>query len=200
MAGIIKFGAYIPKYRLGPETLGWNSRSERAVANFDEDSLTMAVAAGLDCIDDIDRKKIDGLIFASTTPPYAEKQSASIIAEALDLRQDLYTSDITGVLKCGTSALRSAIDSVVAESCQLILVLVSDSRQAPPRSDVERNSGDGAVAFLIGTQGVIAEFDGFYAVSQNILDNWRSSNDPFVRTWEDRFSTEEGLYRVLHAA
>lgn len=200
MAGIIKFGAYIPKYRLGPETLGWNSRSERAVANFDEDSLTMAVAAGLDCIDDIDRGKIDGLIFASTTPPYAEKQSASIIAEALDLRQDLFTSDITGVLKCGTSALRSALDSVIAGSCQLILVLVSDSRQAPPRSDVERNSGDGAVAFLIGTQNVIAEFDGFYAVSQNILDNWRSSNDPFVRTWEDRFSTEEGLYRVLQAA
>jgi 3-hydroxy-3-methylglutaryl CoA synthase len=197
LAGIIKFGAYIPKYRLGPKTVGWNSSSERAVANFDEDSITMAVAAGFDCINNIDRNKIDGVIFASTTSPYAEKQSASIVAEALDLRQNLFTIDMAGALKCGVSALRSALDSVIAGSCRLVLVLVSDSRQASPRSDVERNSGDGAVAFLIGTEDVIAECDGFYAFSQNILDNWRSSNDPFVNTWEDRFSTEEGLDRVL---
>ena len=30
-----------------------------------------------------------------------------------------------------------------------------------------------------------------------MLDNWRSSGDPFVRSWEDRFATEEGLERIV---
>ena len=32
---------------------------EKVVANYDEDSLTMAVAAGIDCLTEIDRKKVD---------------------------------------------------------------------------------------------------------------------------------------------
>ena len=50
MAGIIAHGAYVPRFRLGPDTLGWTASTERAAANFDEDSVTMAVAAGLDCL------------------------------------------------------------------------------------------------------------------------------------------------------
>ena len=106
MVGIAAFGAYIPRYRLGVDTTGWNSAQERSVANFDEDSVTMAVAAGLDCLQGQDRQSIDGLVFATTTPPYAEKQCAAIIAEALDLRRDIFSADVTGVLRAGTSALK----------------------------------------------------------------------------------------------
>lgn len=200
MVGIISFGGYVPKYRLGADTVGWHSSHERSVANFDEDTVTMGVAAGYECIKGLDRKQIDGLIFATTTPPYSEKQCASIVAEALDLSNSLFTSDVTDGLKCGTSALRSAFDAISAGSCNQILVIVSDSRQGPPRSETERNAGDGAVGFLIGAHNVIAEYEGFYSVSRNILDNWRSSGDPFVRTWEDRFAVEEGLESVLDDA
>ena len=134
MVGIINFGAYIPKYRLGADTVGWHSTQERSVANFDEDTVTMGVAAGYECLRGLDRKEVDGLIFASTTPPYSEKQCAAIVAEALDLSENLFTSDVTDVLKCGTSALRLAFDAVVAGSCNQKLVIVSDSRQGPPRS------------------------------------------------------------------
>ena len=74
MVGIKSFGAYVPKYRLGKETANWGSPSEKAVANFDEDSVTMAVAAGRHCLKGIDPNEIDGLLFATTTPPYTEKQ------------------------------------------------------------------------------------------------------------------------------
>ncbi|MBO54569.1 MAG: 3-hydroxy-3-methylglutaryl CoA synthase [Dehalococcoidia bacterium] len=200
MVGIINFGAYIPKYRLGADTIGWHSNQERSVANFDEDTVTMAVAAGYECIKGFDRGQIDGLIFASTTPPYSEKQCAAIVAEALDLNENLFTSDVTDVLKCGTTALRSAFDAISAGSCGLMLVIISDSRQGPPRSETERNSGDGAVGFLLGSHNVIAEYEGFYSVTKNLLDNWRSNGDPFVRTWEDRFAIEEGLENVLNDA
>ena len=89
-AGIVSYGAYVPIYRLSREEIVrvWGSgyrKGEKAVANCDEDSLTMGVAAALDCLKGCDRGPVDGLYFASTSAPYREKQSASIIAAALDL-------------------------------------------------------------------------------------------------------------------
>ena len=200
MPGITAYGAYVPRYRLGPDTLGWNSPGERAVANFDEDSVTMAVAAGADCLRVIDRNSVDALVFASTTPPYAEKQCAAIVATALDLRPDIFTADVTNVLRAGTAALKTALDSVIAGSASRVLVVASDHRQGPPRGETERNSGDGAAAFLVDSEALLAEWEYSYSLTENMLDAWRSSGDPFVRTWEDRFATEEGLERLIGQA
>ena len=187
----------MPRYRLGAATEGWNSSVERSIANFDEDSVSMAVAAGIDCLKGRDRQEIDGLLFATTTPPYAEKQCASIIANALDLRRDIFSADITDVLRAGTTALKSALDSVTAGSASNVLVIASDNRQGPPKGDAERNSGDGAAAFVVSREDVVAELDGFYTITENMMDTWRSAGDFFVRSWEDRFSIEEGLERIL---
>ena len=200
MAGIAAFGAYIPRYRLGASTEGWGSRAERSVANFDEDSVTMAVAAALDCLTGRDRQQIDGLLFATTTPPYAEKGCASIIANALDLRRDIFTADITDVLRSGTTALKQALDSVAAGSASQVLVIASDNRQGAPKGDAERSSGDGAAAFIVSGENVVAELEGSYSISENMMDVWRSAGDPFVRSWEDRFAIEEGLERILSDA
>ena len=197
MAGIAAFGAYVPRYRMGASTEGWNSRAERSVANFDEDSVTMAVAAGLDCLSGCDRQDIDGLLFATTTPPYAEKGCASIIATALDLRRDIFTADITDVLRAGTTVLKQALDSVAAGSAARVLVIASDNRQGAPKGDAERNSGDGAAAFIVSRDDVVAEHEGSYSISENMMDVWRSAGDQFVRSWEDRFAIEEGLERIL---
>ena len=200
MVGIAAYGAYVPRFRLGAGTSGWNTGSERSVANFDEDSVTMAVAAGLDCLRGRDRQSVDGLIFATTTPPYAEKQCAAIIAEALDLRRDIFSADVTDVLRAGTNGLKAALDSVAAGSAKQVLVIASDSRQGAPKGDTERNSGDGAAAFMVSQEDTIASLEGFYSITDNMLDNWRSAQDPFVRSWEDRFTTEEGLERILGEA
>ena len=197
MAGIAAVGAYVPRYRLGSSTDGWGSRVERSVANFDEDSVTMAVAAGLDCLTGRNREDIDGLLFATTTPPYAEKGCASIIATALDLRRDIFTADITDVLRAGTTALKQALDSVAAGSARQVLVIASDNRQGAPKGEAERNSGDGAAAFIVSNENVIAELEGSYSISENMMDVWRSAGDQFVRSWEDRFAIEEGLERIL---
>ena len=64
MVGITSYGAYIPKYRLGRDVIAkaWGPRflsGERAVANYDEDSLTMATEAALK-LPSGDRFKIGG--------------------------------------------------------------------------------------------------------------------------------------------
>ena len=74
MAGIISFGAYIPAHRLSRALIAENWETgglpgERAVANYDEDSLTMAVAAARKCMHQVAPKKIDALYFATTPPP-----------------------------------------------------------------------------------------------------------------------------------
>jgi hydroxymethylglutaryl-CoA synthase len=195
--GIESYGVHIPKYRLGNETTGWDSNIERAVANFDEDSVTMAVASGTSCLSGIDRNTVDGLLFATTTPPYEEKQCASIIANALDLRRDIFTADVTGVLRAGTSAMKMAMDSLQAGSASRVLVIAADTRLTAPRADIERHLGDGAVALLLADNKGAATIEGSYTISENMLDVWRSGGDSFIRSWEDRFMTEEGLERIL---
>ena len=197
MVGIRASGVYIPKYRLGKDTAGWGSSSEKAIANFDEDSVTMAVAAGKDCLRDIDRETVDGLLFATTTPPYVEKQCASIIATALDLRRDIFTADVAGVLRAGTSGIKMAADSIRAGSAGHVLVVAADTRLAAPRGDMERNLGDGAAAVLLAQDGVTATLEWTHSISETMLDLWRSQGDTFVRSWEDRFMIEEGYERIL---
>ena len=111
MAGIASYGAYIPLYRLDRAeiTKAWGGQfpvpGEKAVASYDEDSITMAYAAAADCLTGIDRKKVGGLYFASTTSPYKEKQASTTIAGALALGTEIRTADFSGSLRAGTIAL-----------------------------------------------------------------------------------------------
>ncbi|MEK7848458.1 MAG: 3-oxoacyl-[acyl-carrier-protein] synthase III C-terminal domain-containing protein [Chloroflexota bacterium] len=200
MAGIVSFGAYVPWHRLGKETAGWSAAGEKAIANCDEDSITLAVAAALDCLQGVDRKKVDGLFFASTSSPYREKDAAPLIATACDLREDIRTADFTGSLRGATTALLSALDAVKAGSARSILVVAAETRTPQPRSDLETTLGDGAAAFLVGTEGVVAEVEAAFSVAHEIQDMWRSEGDPFVRTGEDRFVVDEGYFPPLVAA
>ena len=50
IAGITSFTACVPLSRMGQVKTDWAARNERAIASFDEDSLTMAVTAAINCI------------------------------------------------------------------------------------------------------------------------------------------------------
>jgi 3-hydroxy-3-methylglutaryl CoA synthase/uncharacterized OB-fold protein len=197
MAGIVSYGAYVPRFRVGKETAGWGMPIEKPVANYDEDSITMSVAAGFDCIDNMDRDAIDGLIFATTTSPYTEKQGAASVAAAVDLGRNIMTNDITNSLRAGTLALRAALDAVAAGSAKQVMVTAADCRTGPPRSDVDQASGDGAAALLIGNEGVIANVVGSNTISEELIDLWRATGDKNVRTWEDRFVYDTGYLKIL---
>ena len=113
MIGILSYGAYIPRTRLPLGAIGGRSPEpegpEKAVAWNDEDAITLGVTAGIHCLTGFDRSNVDMLIFASTTLPFQEKQSAALAARALDLGRDVETVDLTGSTRAGTSALRAAV-------------------------------------------------------------------------------------------
>lgn len=206
MAGIRSFGAYVPMWRLPFAAIAGGGRKaaggsgEKAVAYYDEDAVTMAVAAGTDCLRGIDRTSVDGLLFASTSHPFKEKQGASVIAKALDLRRDIATADFGGSLRAGTTALRAALDTVTAGSATNVLVVASDCRPVAPRSPLERNVGDGAAALLVSDREVAATVEGHHVLSEEIIDVRRTDTDPFVHTWEDRFVVERGYRATLAEA
>jgi hydroxymethylglutaryl-CoA synthase len=195
MVGIVSYGAYVPVHRLGPGTRGWMAQTEKAVASWDEDSLTMAVAAAIDCIGNSDRELIDGLYFASTTSPYREKLVATTLGLAADLRTDILTADITDTLRCGTSALRMAADTVKAGSAKRVLVTTSDRRLGT--TGLDQDFADGAAAFVIGDSDVAATLVDSFSISNELLDVWRAEGSRRTRTWEDRFVFEEGYQKVV---
>ncbi len=205
MAGITSYSAYIPLHRLSRAEIAraWGKREvpgERAVANYDEDSLTMAVAAAMYCTKGINPDEIDGLYFASTTSPYQEKQSAAFIATILDLNKQALTIDFSGSLRGGTNALRAAMDAVNSGAARNVLICASDVRLGYPDGADEMFFGDGAAALLIGSKGKIAEIEAFYTLYDEIQDVWRTSKDTFTRSGEDRFILEEGYNRIVPEA
>ena len=202
--GIVAYGSYIPSTRLPLSMIhGGKPREggpEKAVAGFDEDAITMAVAAATDCLTGVDRTKIDGVYFATTTSPFREKQAASFIAKALDLHSAVATNDFTGTLRAGAGALLAAKHAVEADPGKLILVIAADSRLAAPRSPIEMNMGDAAAAFLIGSSRVLATIGESYTHSDEIYDVWRAEHDDYLRSWEDRFNVMHGYTDNMLAA
>jgi len=197
MAGIISYGAYVPYYRLslGEIARAWGrppTPGERAVTNFDEDSLTMAVAAATDCLKGIDRQSVDGFLFASTTPPYKEKLCSSVAAMAADLRRNVWAADFGNSLRAGSNALRAALDAVKSGSAKKVLVAAADCRMGAPGSEFEQGFGDGAAAFIVGDSDVAVEVECIYTHSDEFMDQWRSDADSFIKTWEDRFILMHG--------
>src|SRR5207249_10955025 len=149
MVGITRTGAYFPRRRLDRALIAkaWGVRvppGARTVAGFDEDALTMATDAVLACLGDADPAGFDALYFASTSSPYLEKQVASMIATAADLRRDLVVADVAGSVRAGTKALRVALDGVRAGSVRSAIVAAADARLAAPDAEREPRRRDGA--------------------------------------------------------
>jgi len=140
MIGITSYGAYIPRLRLNRmsifQSMGWFApaiiavaQGERSMCNWDEDSITMAVAAAQDCITGKDKIALDGMYMASTTMPFADRQNAGVVATALNLREDIMTSDFTASQKAGSTALVSALESVKSKERKNVLVAAADKRE-----------------------------------------------------------------------
>lgn len=204
MAGITSMGVYIPTYRLKREEIAsmWGGPAisgVKAVAGYDEDPITMAVAAARECLQGEDLP-LESLYFSSTTAPYQEKQSAAIIANSLGLDRKVATADFANSLRSGTTALRSALDAVNAGSAAGVLVTAADCRLGLPKGRFEQLFGDGAVAFAIGTEGVIAEIESVHSLYSEFTGIWRTTGDRFAKSGEARFINEAGHLPIVQEA
>jgi 3-hydroxy-3-methylglutaryl CoA synthase len=200
--GITGIGVHVPRYRLSADTLGavWGTTGSgaRAVANHDEDSLTMAVAAALAALDEKAGSELELVCFASTTAPYAEKSSAAILSAVLDCGPAVGVADLGGSLRAGTTGLRLALDAVRAGSARAALVAASDLRLAPPGSELEPIWGDGAAAIRLGRgDGVLARLVGAASHTHEFSDVWRLADTRFPEQGDPTFVRAYGYERLM---
>lgn len=210
MTGITAFGAYLPRLRLSRKSIvdanSWvapelrsQSKGERTMCNWDEDTVTMAVEAARDCLANSDRSKLAAVHLASTTMPFADRQNSGIVAAALALGENLATMDVTSSQRAGTTGLLAAL-SLAASASGEILFVASDSRSTRAGAVQELQYGDGAAALTLGTEKVIAKFLGSHTVSVDFVDHYRASDREFDYGWEERWIRDEGYARIVPQA
>lgn len=205
--GILDFGVYVPRRRLQRNAIhaanGWFAgglkglaKGERAVAHWDEDVITMAVEASRNCLGRRDRSMIDALSLASTSHPFADRQNAVVVKEALNLSDAVGSSDAAGGLRAGTSALLAAL----LQPGRTTLCAAAEKRRTTPASESEMLFGDAAAALLVGEGEAVARLVGQHSVATDFVDHFRSSDADTDYGWEGRWVRDEGYAKIGAAA
>ena len=202
--GVTGVGVHIPRLRLDRRALldqhGWShpglkalAKGERAFADWDEDVVAMAVAAARAALQG--REAPPALILASTSAPFADRLNAGIVRAALGLVETIATQDVGGGLRAGTSALLAAL-----RARSPALIVAAEKRKTKPASPQEAKYGDAAAAFILGSDGVAAEFLGGATLAVDFVDHYRARSAEHDYPWEDRWAREEGWLKLVPRA
>lgn len=193
-AGIAGCGVYIPRLRIKREEYqkAWGYFAprwleEKSVADFDEDAITMGVEAASNAFRNtgLDASHIDGVYFASTSPPYAEKQNATTVAAALGCKDGTATMDVTSSTKCGLSALLSGLDFVGSGRGKTCLIVAADTPLGDPSGSLDHQLGAGAAALIVGRDPINALIEGSFSVtSESLGERYRRDGQSFVATMD----------------
>ena len=116
MAGIVGYGAFIPRNRITADAIAhqWGKDAEsiknglmlreKSVPGLDEDTVTISVAAGRSALvrAGIDPSRVGALYIGSESHPYAVKPSGTIVVDALGIAPDVHVADFEFACKAGT--------------------------------------------------------------------------------------------------
>ncbi len=192
-AGIIGWGAYIPRWRIklseiariwgfSPETPRDLMVEEKAVAGRDEDAVTMGWEAARNALlrAGVDPNEIGAVWFGTESKPYAVKPSATIVAEALGITPSKMASDLEFACRAASEALRISIGVVASGMIKYALVIGSDTAQANPGDVLEFTASSAAAAFVTGpADEAVAVFEASYTYVTDTPDFWRRAHVPY---------------------
>ena len=178
----------------------WGSQAlpgERSVANHDEDSLTLAVAASLGALPPPLGRELDGVFFASTTSPYREKLAAATVAAVLDAPPTVRTLDFGDSLRAAAGAVFTAFDLVAAGANERILVAAGDVRRAMPDTMEEQGAGDAGAAVVVTGEAGGLELVARGSVSEEFHGSWRTDAAPYTQNFPGGLDAKLGYGRVV---
>ena len=193
---LLSYSAYLPHNVLSraalSEAVGGNrGPGGRSVAGFDEDSITMGVAAAGAIASDA--AVGDPVFFATASPPFLDKTNATVVGAALGGDQWRMTVDLAG-LRSGYAALKLA--SEVGG-----LAVMADHRGGRTGSSAEADGGDGAAAFVFGDGGdPVATVLASSSAATEVMDVWRAPGAENALASEERFSQHvlsRGIRKVV---
>src|SRR5580698_5282109 len=119
LGALLHYGVYVPRLRLPRATIAaamvWANRpaatgpdGARAICNWDEDALTLAVEAARSCLTPQDsqaQNAVRSLSFCSTTAPFDDRDNAIVLASALDLPESVETLNLAASMRAATTGL-----------------------------------------------------------------------------------------------
>jgi 3-hydroxy-3-methylglutaryl CoA synthase len=193
-AGIAAWGTYLPYWRLQRSAIAsvlgsGGGRGSRAVASYDEDTTTLGVEAGRRALAaGPGAGAVQDLFLSTPDPGYLDKTSATTAHAALGLSRACGAYDFAGSSRSAVATLLQALVGTTARRTEL--AIVSDLRTGLAGSAEERDSGDGAAAFVCTPEGAVAELVGRGAASDEFLDRWRVPGEADSHVWEERFGEE----------
>ncbi|RDZ50683.1 ACP synthase [Haloferax sp. Atlit-6N] len=170
--GIAGVGAYVPRLSLPASAYreAWGKGGapgveQVAVADADEDTLTMATEAGRRALDaaGVDASDIGHLAFATTTPPNDEEESAVRLVSLLGVDPSVPTRQFGGSTRAGAVALAATVEATRGSDAGAgtgsggpALVVVADSPRGAPESDEAAGAGAGAAALVLTDDAPLA--------------------------------------------
>ena len=197
-AGIAAWGTYLPSWRLQRAAIGGvlggrGGKGTRSVASYDEDTTTLAVEAGRRALaTGPGPGAVQDLFLSTPDPGYLDKTSATTVHAALGLPRACGAYDFAGSSRSAVATVLAAFagSGGGAGAARTTLAAVSDLRTGLAGSAEERDSGDGAAAFVCAPDGGVAELVGRGASSDEFLDRWRVPGETDSHVWEERFGEE----------
>jgi len=195
MAGIVGYGAYMPRNRIKSEEIAhqWGKDpgaiarglllEEKTVPGLDEDTITISVAAGRSAIEraGIDPTKIGALYIGSESHPYAVKPSGTVVVEALGIGNEVHVADFEFACKAGTEAMFVALGLVESGRVEYAMGIGADTSQGAPNDALEFSASAGGAAYLFGADDLLAEVLGTYSFTSDTPDFWRREGEFYPR-------------------
>ncbi|MGI0054298.1 MAG: hydroxymethylglutaryl-CoA synthase [Thermoplasmata archaeon] len=207
-AGIVSYGAYVPRYRITPEEIGrvWGADGasmgqglnvhRKSVPSPDEDTITistealrLALARG-----GIDPQQIGAVYVGSESHPYAVKPTATVVAQAVGATPNLTAADFEFACKAGTAAVQTCLGLVGAKMIRYGVAIGSDTSQGAPGDALEYSASAGGAAFIIGRERIIAKVHHTLSYTTDTPDFWRREGQRYP-SHSGRFTGEPAYFR-----
>lgn len=211
--GIVSYGAYLPGFLIKSEEIATVHRSNnfgislgvnsKTVPDFDEDTATISIEAGLQAISRLPKSQnpndINTLFIGSESHPYAVKPTGTIVAAALGLGENLATADLQFACKAGTQGLQICLSYVKSSMAKLGMAIGADTAQSAPGDALEYTAGAGGAAFVVGKNNLLAHLVHTASVTTDTPDFWRRPQETHPQH-AGRFSGEPAYFYHVKSA
>ncbi|MGJ9457272.1 hydroxymethylglutaryl-CoA synthase [Oceanobacillus sp. CF4.6] len=201
--GIDKIGFYAPHLyvdmnnlavarNIEPEkfTIGIG-QEKMAIAPITQDPVTLAANAAVEIVDDIDKEKIDFVIFGTESGIDNSKSAGVYVHRLLGLNPRARTIELKQACYGATAAIQMAKGHIALNPESRVLVLASDIARYGLNTSGESTQGAGAVAMVMSADPkIMALEDQSSYLTDDVMDFWRPvySDTAFV---DGKFSNEQ---------
>jgi hydroxymethylglutaryl-CoA synthase len=214
MAGIVGYGAHLPRQRIKVEEIAkvWGADApsykkglmlrEKSVPPPDMDTITLSVEAARNAFKrsgGVNPREIGAVYIGSESHPYAVKPSGTTVAEALGATPHIHCADFEFACKAGSEAMFVALSNVDSGAMKYALAIAADTSQGAPSDALEFSAAAGAGAFIMGKENLVAEVLFTHSYMTDMPDFWRREHE-FYPQHGGRFTGEEAYFATTMGA